>query len=121
MGASTSRWPPEPSSYDIVGVDGYNHVHRWRSPAEIFQSAEDFAVSRGKPLLIGEIGCEEQPGDPSAKAGWIRQAASLFRSWPDVRAIMWSNTGGGGGDFWLDSSPQALAAFTAAGHSRPYA
>jgi hypothetical protein len=107
----------EPSQYDVIGVDGYNHARRWRSPDEIFQSAQDFAISRNKPLLVGEIGCEELPGDPNGKADWIAQAAALFRSWHDVRAIMWTNSGGGG-FFWLDSSPQALAAFAAARHHR---
>lgn len=103
----------EPSHYDVVGVDGYNHARRWRSPDEIFQPAQDFAASRHKPLLVGEIGCEELPGSPNGKADWITQTAALFRSWHDVRAIMWTNSGGGG-DFWLDSSPQALTAFAVA-------
>jgi hypothetical protein len=112
-GASGGPTAWEPSHYDVVGVDGYNHARRWRSPDEIFQSAQDFAALRNKPLLVGEIGCEELPGDPNGKADWIAQAAALFRSWHDVRAIMWTNSGGGG-FFWLDSSPQALAAFAAA-------
>ena len=112
----------EPSHYDIVGVDGYNHAQRWRSPDEIFQSAQDFAALRQKPLLIGEIGSEELSGDPYAKADWITRAAALFRSWHDVRAIMWTNSGGKGGDgFWLDSSPQALAAFADARRRVPIA
>ncbi len=108
----------EPSHYDYVGVDGYNHGNRWQTPQQIFQAAEDFAVSRGKPLFVGEIGCDELPGNPQAKADWITQAAALFKSYGNVKAIMWTNTGNGG-TWWLDSSPEALAAFAAAGKD-PY-
>ncbi len=108
----------EPSHYDYVGVDGYNQAGNWRTPQEIFQTAEDFAKLRGKPLLIGEIGCDELPGNPQAKADWITQAAALFKSFGNVTAIMWTNTGNGG-IWWLDSSPQSLAAFAAAGKD-PY-
>jgi hypothetical protein len=104
----------EPTHYDVVGVDGYNHADRWRSPQEIFQAANDFALSRGKPLLVGEIGCDEMPGNTQAKADWLTQAAELFKSYGDVSAIMWTNTGNGG-DYWLDSSDPSLTAFTQAG------
>jgi endoglucanase len=108
----------EPSHYDVVGVDGYNHAFKWRTPQDVFQTAEDFARSRGKPLLIGEIGSDEQTGNPMGKANWITQAAALFKSYGNVVAVEWTNTGTGG-NYWLDSSPQALAAFTAAGRD-PY-
>jgi Big-like domain-containing protein len=105
----------QPAAYDIVGVDGYNHASKWRSPTDIFQSAEDFARSVHKPLLVGEIGCDELSGDPGAKATWLTDAAALFKSYGDVIAVLWTNTGNGG-DYWLDSSPESITAFTAAGH-----
>ena len=107
----------EPQNYSIVGVDGYNHAGSWRTAQDLFQTAEAFAVSRGKPLMIGEVGCEEQPGDPSAKAAWIGAAAALFRSW-GVDVVFWTHTGNGG-QWWLDSSSQALNAFAVAGQD-PY-
>ena len=107
----------EPQHYDIVGVDGYNHASAWRTPQDLFQAAEAFARSRGKPLMIGEVGCEERSGDPNAKADWITAAAELFRSW-SVNVVFWTHTGNGG-HWWLDSSGQALSAFAAAGKD-PY-
>jgi hypothetical protein len=104
----------EPHHYDVVGVDGYNHSDDWRTPQEIFQAAEDFATKVNKPLLIAEIGSDEQPGNPNGKADWITQAAALFQSWGNVPAVIWTNTNNGG-NYWFDSSPQALAAFKAAG------
>jgi hypothetical protein len=108
----------EPSRYDVVGVDGYNRADDWETPEQVFRSAHDCATSVGKPLLVGEIGCDELPGDPQAKADWIGQAAAMIKSWGDMKAVMWTNTGNGG-DFWLDSSPEALVAFATAGHA-PY-
>lgn len=105
----------EPSRYDIVGVDGYNRASKWRTPQEVFQAAEDFSRLRGKPLLVGELGVEELPGNPSAKADWIRAVAEMFKSFGNVTAIMWSNDT----PYWVDSSPQALEAFIAAGQD-PY-
>jgi hypothetical protein len=105
----------EPSDYDIVGVDGYNRASKWRTPQQIFQAAEDFAVLRGKPLLVGEIGCEELPGDPAAKANWITQVTAMFKSFGNVKAVMWSNDS----PYLIDSSQQALDAFIRAG-SDPY-
>jgi len=101
----------EPSHYDIVGVDGYSRVSKPRSPQEIFQAAEDFSKLRGKPLLVGEIGCEELSGNPDAKARWVTQAATMFEAWDNVVAIMWNNDS----PYFVDSSPEAFAAFTAAG------
>ncbi|MBA3690960.1 MAG: hypothetical protein H0W82_06060 [Actinobacteria bacterium] len=109
----------EPVHYDYVGVDGYNHASRWRSPAEIFQTAEDFARLRGKPLLVGEIGSDEMAGHPTAKADWLKQAAAMFKSYGNVKAIMWTNTGNGG-DYWLDSSSESLAAFASAGMDQAF-
>jgi len=101
----------EPSRYDVVGVDGYNRASKWRTPQGVFQAAEDFSQLRGKPLLVGEIGVEELLGDPGAKADWIKAAAAMFKSFGNVTAILWSNDT----PYWVDSSPQALDAFIAAG------
>ncbi|MEA2509832.1 MAG: hypothetical protein QOG21_1914 [Actinomycetota bacterium] len=110
-----ARW--EPSHYDIVGVDGYNHADAWRTPADVFQAAATFAADRGKSLMIGEVGCEELPTDRSAKARWITEAADLFKTWR-IEAVFWTDTGNGG-EWWLDSSPEAIHAFASAGED-PY-
>lgn len=104
----------EPHHYDVVGVDGYNHSSEWRTPADIFQAAEDFATRRDKPLLVAEIGSDEETGNPNGKADWLTAAADLFKSWGNVRAVFWTNTSNGG-NYWLDSSPESIAAFKAAG------
>ena len=113
--AQHTAWRYVPSSYDVVGVDGYNRIGHWRSAAQIFTAAHQFALSHGKPLLIGEIGSDEWPGYPLRKAYWLQSAANMFRSWDDLQGIMWTNTGADGHRFWLDSSTASLTMFRMAG------
>jgi hypothetical protein len=123
---------PPPADYDYVGVDGYL---KWpceprlgyRSFARMFGPAERFAKEAGKPLIIGEVGvqeftaCGRSSGSPAGKANWIAGAAATIKSWPNVRAICWTygsnlKTNLNVTLVWNeDSSPQALAAFRAAG------
>ena len=44
------------------------------SASAVFTPAHDFAVVHGKPLFIAEVGVEELPGAPAAKAEWITDA-----------------------------------------------
>jgi hypothetical protein len=101
-----------PAHYDVVGVDGYNHASKWRTPSYMFGPPEAY-VAHGKGLLIGEIGCDEVSGNPAAKASWYTSAASLFHGWGNLVAVMWTNTNNGG-DYWIDSSTPGLNAFAAA-------
>jgi len=104
-----------PSSFDIVGVDGYSRTRKWRTPSQIFSAAHRFALAHGKSLLIGEVGCDEFPGAPTRKANWLLAASNMFHGWTDLRAIMWTNTGAKRHLFWLDSSPQSLTIFRMVG------
>jgi hypothetical protein len=110
----------EPPRYDVVGVDGYNKARAWRTPSKIFSAAHTFAAARAKPLLIPEIGCQESAADPNAKAAWMTAAAQLFQSWA-VAGVIWTNAVDQrlSINYWVDSSSQSLAAFSAAG-SLPY-
>ena len=51
----------------------------------------------GKGLFIGEYGCPEQDahgntsGDPRAKASWFREAGATIKSWPEVKAAVYSH------------------------------
>ena len=103
----------QPHTYDVVGVDGYNHSPGWRTPSQIFGNAEAFAVAHHKAILIGEIGVDEVAGHPAAKGQWYTAVSAMFRGWTNLDAIMWTNTNNGG-DYWVDSSAQSLAAFEAA-------
>jgi hypothetical protein len=103
-----------PRHYDMIGVDGYNRARKWRSPTEIFGAAHRFAAKRGSRLFIGEVGSEESPSDPSAKAAWITSAADTFRRW-NVGVVLWTNSPSDTGDYRADSSQSALDAYRSAG------
>jgi hypothetical protein len=103
-----------PKRYDMIGVDGYNRAGTWRTPAQIFGAAHRFAAKRGSRLFIGEIGSEESPSDPAAKAAWITAAAETFQRW-NVAVVLWTNSPTSGGDYRADSSQTALTAYRSAG------
>ena len=126
-----------PASFDLLGVDGYNRYpclpspdkHPWRSFAEIFTSAYGASVSSGVPLFVGENGSVEQYdcgntlGDPNAKAQWFADECLTLKSWPEVKAVLYSHTtchhNGYFMEYRVDSSAASLAAYSAFG-SDPY-
>jgi len=116
---TASLWQPPAGNFQIVGVDGYNRdlSGQWRTPQYIFASAERYAAALGKSLLVGEIGSVEDPLDPSHKAAWITDAASLFRSFGNVVAVEWNDKD----PYRPDTSSAALAAWVAASQLSFYA
>lgn len=102
----------EPPHYDVVGVDGYVKSRAWRTASAVFTPAHDFAVAHGKPLFIAEVGVEELPGAPTAKAQWITDATGLFQRW-GVVGVMWTNQVNQrlGISYWVDSSTASLESF----------
>jgi hypothetical protein len=126
-----AAWLPE--SFDLLGVDGYNRhpcianlaKHPWRSFEEIFTPAHNASVSSGIPLFVGENGCVEAydcgvtTGDPAAKAQWFVDQGVTLKSWPEVKAILYSHTtcrhNGYPMEYRVDSSSLSLAAYTQLG------
>ena len=83
-----AKWLPDPSSYDIVGADGYNKGPvagaKWRSFEDIFSYSHQFAQSVHKPLCIGEVGCAENPNDTTganSKAQWFTDMGKTAHDW----------------------------------------
>jgi hypothetical protein len=81
---------------DWVGLDGYNwgtdYGNRWQSFPEVFSAS--YAALRllapTKPIMIAEIGSQENGGD---KAQWIRETmnAQLLAKYPAIKALIWFN------------------------------
>ena len=125
------RWLPD--HYDLLGVDGYNRYpcldnrskHPWVSFRTLFNPAYRLAQEKSKGLFIGEYATVEQDscgntgGDPRAKAEWIADASATIRSWPQVKAALYSHTEahfeGYREGYWVDSSNASLQAFKSAG------
>jgi TAT (twin-arginine translocation) pathway signal sequence len=133
------RWWPATSPYEdvpndhLVGVDIYNrnvcHSKGWRTFDDlmnpVLQSARkqkltavNFTLGKNRKLFIGECGCVEcddcggtcKPGID--KAGWFQDALTRMKTWTNLEAFCYSNVWGfNDGNYRIDTSPKALAAF----------
>jgi hypothetical protein len=96
---------PGPHYYDYVGVDGYNRLSHgkllFRDPAEMLGPAHDYAVSRGKRLLVAEYGVADGTTVTShvAKENFMMATAAEIQSW--------GTNGPGSAIGWLFSSTDA--------------
>jgi beta-mannanase len=115
-GKGPAAWYPGDRYVDWICADGYNWApgrpgDRWRSFEEIFAAFYRWGAGRDKPLMIAEFGVQER--HPGEKAGWLRAAgASLKRRFPRIAAVVYFSSRKDY-DWWLGSSPGALAAFRA--------
>jgi hypothetical protein len=80
---------------DWICADGYSWAPKrpraeWRSFESVFRGFYDWAVARGKPLLVGETGALEDPAHPDRKAAWIgAMADTLEHRMPAIKAVVW--------------------------------
>ena len=97
------KWYPGDDAVDWIGADGYNwypvsnnESSKWRSFKEIFDPFYQWAKERNKPLIIGEMGVQEDPADPNRKAQWLRDSAiAMERDFPLIKAVIYFNGDGG--------------------------
>lgn len=105
---------PGDDQVDWVCALGYNWAGttdgaRWRSPAEIFGTADRFARDRGLPLMVGETGAVET--EPGEKARWLmRWAEDLEDGLLAVRAVVYFDSDRRH-PWWLDSSDESAEAW----------
>ncbi len=102
-----------------VSLDGYNPMGREKWKTFEFVFGWEYKVleriSR-RPILIGEIGSVEAPGDPNAKAKWISEALLdvIPKKMPRIKAVVFFNSGGNTQlNYHVDSSPETFAAYKA--------
>jgi hypothetical protein len=132
-------WWPGDDVCDYLGVQGYgsaaptanaqaciNNVRSWRSFRSVFDAPHAFAVAHGKPMLLGEWGQREDrlTPDPQRKADWFKAARSAMKQLPAIAVSCYYHSDGRGvcaypDTWWIDSSPQAAAAFAEMGKD-PY-
>jgi hypothetical protein len=118
---------PGPANYSLVGCDFYNKAKRGRlqfSPADapgLIASVRDFAVARGMRWFVAELGVPE--GSIGAKAAFVNAFCSAIeQTCPatgpgSCAALLYSSEGYVAGKqvYYMDSSPESLAAFVAVG------
>jgi hypothetical protein len=122
-------WFPNGAQY--VGADGYNRSKcsgGWKTFETLFKEAHDYAVLRGRNMVIEEFGCVENASPctdsttTETKANWFPQAVATIKGWPEIKAVIYTNvlasyrTFHDNIDFRIDSSTAARNAYIAAGH-----
>ncbi len=101
---------------DWVCSDPYNWAPgrpgaEWRSLAQAAQPFYDWGLATGKPLMLGEYGCQERTS--GEKAAWFNQArADLKSRFPAIRALVYFDSFTAY-DWRVDTSSSSLSAFRA--------
>jgi hypothetical protein len=124
------KWWPGNDYVDYAGWDIYGarvntptasdcSAAGWRSFSDEAAEPYAFAVAHGKPMIVPELGQREDPDDPGRKAAWVTaMRQDLKTRFPNIVAISWAHSDFEGicpyaSTWWIDTSPQALAAFAA--------
>ncbi|NEM90713.1 glycoside hydrolase family 26 protein [Galbitalea soli] len=109
------RYWPGAAQVDMIGLDGYNCLAGWQSPAQVFARAYArlLALAPTTPLWITETAsCESSPAVPgsadSSKAAWITGLLGS-RELPRVTAVVWFDRDKEY-DWRISSTPAAAAA-----------
>lgn len=110
------RFYPGDDVVDWVGVDGYVNIKcpwlnvPWSSWTNVFGAANDFAVSRGKPLIVAEFGLREDPDHRERKADWLRASIGEIARMKSLKAVVSFNSEADCASY-LVTSPAALRAY----------
>jgi hypothetical protein len=110
------RYYPGDEYVDWVCADGYNWApgrrgDPWRWFGEVFEKFYDFGVATGKPLMVGEYGCQERA--PGEKAAWFENARiTLKERFPEIDAVVYFNSFGDV-DWRASTSAESFQAFAA--------
>ncbi len=108
------RYYPGNAYVDWVCSDPYNWAPgragaEWRSLAQAAQYFYDWGITTGKPLMLGEYGCQERAS--GEKANWFTQArADLKARFPAIRAVVYFDSFTKY-DWRVDTSTSAFNAF----------
>ncbi len=111
---AAQKYYPGDAYVDWMCADGYNWAPgrpgaKWRTLSQIIQSFYTWALPHGKPLMLGEYGCQERSA--GEKATWIDQARSALKtSFPGIRAVVYFDSATMY-DWRVHTSTSAFAAF----------
>jgi hypothetical protein len=121
--ATADRWYPGDNYVDYLGADAYNWGpstdvcvrNLWTSFRWRVQRFYAFGLAKGKPMVILETGCSEDPSNPQRKATWIRGMENTLKHMPRIKVVCWFQAGEATGnlcDWWVDSSPASTKAMS---------
>ena len=120
------KWYPGDAWVDAIGADAYNWYNclnanntNWRTLQNVIESFRQWGATHpDKPLMLPEWGSAEDPANPSRKGQWIAQAQQLFKQsgYEQFTAVVYFHSEHNAQcQWWADSSPAALSAFTTMG------
>jgi hypothetical protein len=110
------RFYPGDRWVDWLCADGYNwaprkHGSRWRSFSEIFADFYRWGKRRGKPMMVGETGVQEDRRHAGRKQRWLLNArGAMKRTFPRIRAFVYFHSDSNY-PWWIDSSRRAAKGF----------
>jgi hypothetical protein len=109
----TLDYYPGDDYVDWTGVDGYNwgagSGFSWQSFHDVFARIYPILATKAKPILIGEMACDENGGD---KAAWIDAMVPTLRSdFPLIKGVVWFDVHKER-SWQVNSSAATLAAYT---------
>jgi hypothetical protein len=128
---AAAKWYPGDAYVDVLGADAYNsymcdgNTGKWNTLASRITGFKAFgALHPTKPLWLPEYGSTEDPADAARKAQWITDAQNLFKSpgYEQFAGALYFDKYRTGTtcEWYVDSTPQALAAYTAMGQDAYY-
>jgi hypothetical protein len=109
---------PGDAHVDVLGVDAFNwngcpgRNDPWRSFEDKVAPFYEFGLARDKPMVIAELGSNEDPIIPFRKAQWFLEASTTLKLWPEIKGVSYMHNGEPNTCNWyVDSSSLALLAF----------
>lgn len=113
---------PGDAYVDWLACSAFNfQPKQWRSISEATQRFRDWAArsrkgDRSKPILLGPIGCIENSDAAPSKENWYRGLPTELAKIPEVKGLIYFNgKDAKSASFAIDTTPQALAGYRAAG------
>jgi Glycosyl hydrolase family 26 len=125
-----SKWYPGDAYVDAIGADAYNWFScrpsspktPWNSLAQLIAGMQAFSLLHpGPELWVTEFASVEDPAMPGRRAQWISDAEALFQSpgYERFRGVLYYEQNRTC-DWRVESTPDALAAFTTMGTDAYY-
>lgn len=93
MNGEAPQYYPGNAYVDWICSDGYNWNPGkpntvWREFSWIFKPFYDWSVARGKPIMVGEYGCQERASGEKGK--WITNARNALKTqFPAIKAVLY--------------------------------
>jgi hypothetical protein len=91
-----TAWVPDPSVFDLCGVDGYSHpdIGIDNQPTDIAEACRVYARSIGKQAWVDETGSSEDPNNAAYKAAWLAAWPTYLNAHPgDFAGVVFNHAG----------------------------